>query len=77
MPIGLFSGAGEAPGDLSGSRARRFVGAVPLHQGSLSHVRKVKVVVELGGGPDLASFKASTIRRDMLHKIRLASLPEE
>lgn len=37
---------------------------------------KVQVVVELGGGPDLAGFDPAMIGWRMVNEIRLRSVPE-
>jgi hypothetical protein len=39
-------------------------------------VWKVEVVVEFGGGPDLAGFDASVIGGRVLHEMRLAAILE-
>src|SRR5208283_1280593 len=67
---------GEAVGDFAGSLTGLFLGHVPLDDESLSHVGKVEIAVEFGGGPDFARFQASMIGGRMLDEMRLAPILE-
>lgn len=77
LRAGLFCGStGDAVGSIQRSLAGLFLYAVPLDDECLSNVRKIEVVVELRGCPDLSRFDSSVIRRRILNELRLLPVPE-
>jgi hypothetical protein len=74
----LFGGStGNAIGSIQRDLARFLLYAVTLHDECLSNMREVEIVVEFRGCPDLSCFNSSVIRRCILNKLRLLSIPEE
>jgi uncharacterized membrane protein YdjX (TVP38/TMEM64 family) len=60
--VGLLgSSAGNAIGDFTGVFTAFFICKLTLDDKSLSELRKVQIVVELGGGPDFADCDATVI----------------
>ena len=47
---------------------------LPLNDKSLSDVRKVKIVIEFGCGPDFADFDSAVIRRVVKDKIGILTI---
>ena len=72
----LGRSAGDAAGDFKRAVAALLLDRMPLDEESLADVGKVEVVVEVGGGPDLASFDASMIRRIDLNEVGLLPILE-
>ena len=54
---------GDAVGDLTGGVTGFLLGELSLHKKCLSHMGKVQIVVEFGGGPDLSDFNPTVVRR--------------
>lgn len=78
LRVSLLGGsAGKAVGDFSGSLTGLCLEAIALDDKGLSHVRKVEVVIEFSGGPDLAGFEASVIRGRSVHKSPFIDVPPE
>jgi hypothetical protein len=69
--------AGNAIGDFTRADAGFFLCRVPFDGERLSDVGKVKVVVELGGSPDLSGFDSSMVRRRILNEVGLLPILEE
>ena len=65
----LRSSTCNAIGDFTGVRTCFFICGLPLDEKSLSDMRKVQIVVELGCGPDFADFDPAMIRRVTIDKI--------
>src|SRR5437016_11303267 len=77
MRAGLLGGpTGDAVGNVQSAFSSLFLRDVPLDDESLGHVRKVEVIVQLRGGPDLAGFYSSVIRGRMLHEMRFPAILE-
>src|SRR5437899_1689666 len=75
MRAGLLGGpTGDAVGNVQSAFSSLFLRDVPLDDESLGHVRKVEVIVQLRGGPDLAGFHSSVIRGRMLHEMRFPTI---
>jgi len=55
------------------SICRSFVFELPFDGKGLSDMRKAKVAVEFGGGPDLADFDAPMVGRRVLNEIGFLS----
>ena len=53
-----------------------FVDGVAFDEEGLTEVREVEVVIEFGGGPDLACFDAAVIGRRMLDEVGLLAILE-
>src|SRR5207253_466298 len=78
MRAGLLGGpTGDAVGNVQSAFSSLFLRDVPLDDESLGHVRKVEVIVQLRGGPDLAGFHSSVIRGRMLHEMRFPTITDE
>ena len=78
LRAGLFgSPTGNAIGNIERTFAGLFLYAVPLDDECLSNVRKVEVLVEFRGCPDLPGFDSSVIGRRMLNELRLSSILEK
>ena len=58
----LRRSTGDAVSHFTRALATLFVDELPFDGKRLSNVGKVKVVVELGGGPDFTRFNASMLR---------------
>jgi len=70
LRVGLFgASASNTMGDLGGAFAGLLIDAVTFDDKSLSNMRKVYVVVEFGGDPDLAGFNAPMVRRGKIDVI--------
>ena len=62
--------ARDAIGDLARAFAALLLHGVPFNNESLTHMGKVEVAVEFGGGPYLPDFDAPVIRGIILDEIR-------
>jgi len=72
----LWRSTGDAVSDFGRFFASLFLCRVALDEEGLSDVRKVKVVIEFSGGPDLSDFDSSMVRGRILNEIRLLAVLE-
>ena len=71
----LGRAAGDAVGNVEGDLAGLFHDGMPLDEESLADVRKVEVVIQFGGGPDLPGFDSSMLGLGRLqHVVRLVRI---
>ena len=78
LRVGLIRGtAGDTLSDFLGILPGLFLYDFPFDDEGLSDVREIKVGVEFGGGPDLAGFDPTVVRRRILHKIGFLAVLEE
>jgi hypothetical protein len=78
LRIGLCQAfAGDTMGEFGGGFTGLFIYSVTFDDKSLCNVRKVYVVVELGGSPNLAGFNSPVIRRRILDVIGCLPVLEE
>ena len=74
LGVGLLGwAAGNPVGNFTRAEATLLLCRVPFDDERLPDVRKIKVVIEVGGGPDLAGFDSPMVRGRMLNEIRLAT----
>ena len=68
---------GDAVSDFTRADAALLLYRVSFDEERLSDVRKVKVVIEFGGGPDLSDFDSSMVGGRILNEIRLLPVLEQ
>jgi hypothetical protein len=74
----LHRSTGDAVGDLTRANTTLFLCSVRLDEEGLSDVGKVKVIVDLGCGPDLSDFDSSMVGGGrMLNEIRLLAVLQQ
>jgi phosphoglycerate dehydrogenase-like enzyme len=73
----LRRSTGDAVSDFTKADAALFLYTVPFDEECLSDMRKVKVVVEFGCGPDLSDFDSPMVRGRILNEIRLLAVLEQ
>ena len=73
----LCRSTGDAVSDFKRADAALFLCRMPFDEERLSDVRKVKVAVQFGGGPDLSDFDSSMVGGRILNEIRLLPVLEQ
>lgn len=77
LRIDLVRGSARDPiSEIVGVFSALFLYRLPLDHKGLSHMRKVQVMVEFGGGPDFPGFDPAMIRRVIGDEIGFLSILE-
>lgn len=78
LRIGLLRRViGNAIGGFGGRLAGFFCDAVSFNHKSLTNVREIQIVVEVGGSPYFAGFNPAMVRRSNVNEIRFLPIREE